>query len=363
MSDRAAGFVFTPARIVFGAGRAGTVREEVERLGHSRVMLLADPRLTELGDSVYEHLGSLAVARFDGAAMHTPVEVTEAAMARLDDSDADCVVAVGGGSTTGLSKALAARTNVDQVILPTTYAGSEVTAVLGETAGGKKTTRSTLAVLPETVIYDVELSQGLPVPVAVTSAVNALAHAVEALYAADSNPIVDGWALAAASALSTGLRGLAAEPFDVNVRTELLRGAWLAGTCLGSVGMGLHHKLCHTLGGSFGMPHAPTHTVVLPHAMKYNAPAVPEVMSSLASAMKVSDAAAGVWDLVTAAGGPTSLESLGLNIDDLDRAADLATETPYPNPRELTAAGIRSLLRSAWDGGRPSSATSLPPGE
>lgn len=350
-----AGFTYVglPYRIRFGRDLLPEVDAEVARLGRSRVLLLTSADLAGPGDRVEDLLGPRCVARFDGAALHTPVGVTEEALGLLQASDADCVVAVGGGSTTGLAKALAARTGVDQVILPTTYAGSEVTPVLGETADGKKTTRSSPSILPETVLYDVELSRGLPVPIAVTSAVNALAHAVEALYSAQANPIVDGWALDAVSAIGAGLEHLAADPFGLDVRADLLRGAWLAGMCLASVGMGLHHKLCHVLGGSFGLPHASTHTVVLPHVMRYNAPAAPEVLARIAGAMGVPDAPSGVDDLVRRADGPTSLRELGLAFDALGEAADQATASPYPNPRTLTREGVLELLTRAWHGVRP----------
>ncbi|HKS44164.1 MAG TPA: maleylacetate reductase and hydroxyquinol 1,2-dioxygenase domain-containing protein [Amycolatopsis sp.] len=350
-------FTFTalPARIVFGHGTLERVREEVERLGRSRALVLASTDLPEPGDRIEKILGPLVAGRFDGAAMHTPVAVTERALGLVQEVDADCVVAVGGGSTTGLAKAVAVRTGIDQVVLPTTYAGSEVTPVLGETDNGIKTTRSSPDILPETVIYDVELSRELPAPIAVTSAVNALAHAVEALYSPDANPVIDGMALDAVGLLTRGLRDLAAAD-DLDARTSLLRGAWLAGTCLGAVGMGLHHKLCHTLGGSFELPHAPTHTVVLPHAMAYNAAAAPEAMRRIAEALGATDAPTAVYDLIAEAGGPTSLRELGLAEADLDRAAELATAAPYPNPAEPTRVGIARLLRHAWAGERPAPA-------
>ncbi|GAY07266.1 maleylacetate reductase and hydroxyquinol 1,2-dioxygenase domain-containing protein [Pseudonocardia sp. N23] len=351
-------FAYTvhPARIVFGTGTLENVRDEVQRLGRTRVLVLASPGLAAAGDRVEKVLGPLAVARFDGAAMHTPVEVTEVALGVLREHEADCVVAIGGGSTTGLAKALAVRTGVDQVVLPSTYAGSEVTPVLGETENGTKTTRSSPDILPETVIYDVELSAGLPVALAVTSAVNALAHAVEALYSPDANPVVDGMALDAITRLAAGLRRLPADPHDPEVRADLLRGAWLAGTCLGAVGMGLHHKLCHTLGGGFDLPHAQTHTVVLPYAMAYNGAAAPEAMRRIAEALGVGDAddvAGALQDLVRAAGGPVSLGELGFPEAAVDRAAELATQAPYPNPAPVTRDGIAALLRAAWAGERP----------
>jgi maleylacetate reductase len=343
----------SPLRVVFGAGTVGRLAEEVERLGCSRVLLLAGPALAGIAARVREVLGDLVVAEFDGAAMHTPVEVTERALDVLKEAAADVIVAVGGGSTTGLSKALAVRTDLPQVILPTTYAGSEVTPVLGETRDGLKVTRSSPAILPETVVYDVDLTLTLPLPMTVTSGINALAHAVEALYAADANPVTDQHALDAVSRIGRALPRLAADPADPEARADLLHAAWLAGTCLATVGMGLHHKLCHTLGGSFGLPHAETHTVVLPHAMAYNASAAPDAMRRIADALGVPDAPSGVYDLVASLGGPTSLRGLGMAESDLPRAADLAVATPYPNPRELTFDGIAGLLAGAWRGSRP----------
>ena len=348
-------FVYSasPSRVVFGTGTVDRIRDEVERLGCSRVLLLSSPPVAKAAKRVAEVLGDFVVGEFDGAAMHTPVEVTEQALAVLRSSSADVLVAVGGGSTTGLAKALALRTDLPQVILPTTYAGSEVTPVLGETRDGQKTTRSSPAILPETVVYDVDLTLGLPLDMSVTSGINALAHAVEALYSPGANPVVDLMALDAVARIARALPVLAADPYDADARGDLLQAAWLAGMCLASVGMGLHHKLCHTLGGTFDLPHAPTHTVILPHAMAYNAPAASGVMDRIAEALGVPDAPSGVFDLIASLGGPTSLESLGMAEADLPRAARLAAATPYPNPRELTADGIEDLLRDAWHGRRP----------
>src|SRR6185369_5308698 len=170
---------------------------------------------------------------------------------------------------TGLAKAIALRTGLPQVIVPTTYAGSELTSVLGETAGGRKTTQRTPAVRPETVLYDVSLTLSLPVPVSAASGLNALAHAVEARYAPDANPMTDLLAAEATRLLTSALPRIAADPSDVDARTDALRGAWLAGTCLDAVQMGLHHRLCHHLGGKFGLPHAETHAVLLPYVMAH----------------------------------------------------------------------------------------------
>ncbi|UYP19859.1 maleylacetate reductase [Rhodococcus sp. Z13] len=349
-------FVYTshPVRVIFGPGTAARVADEVRRLGRSRVLLLGGEHVRPQAELVERTLGALQVARFDGAVIHTPVEVTERALRQVEEHGVDAVVAVGGGSTTGLAKALAVRTGIDQVILPTTYAGSEVTPVLGETEDGVKTTRSSPDILPETVIYDVEFTASMPIPMALTSAINAMAHAVESLYAEDANPIVDTLALEAISAIGRGLPALGADSVDPEGRSDLLLAAWLAGTCLASAGMGLHHKLCHVLGGSFDLPHAATHTVLLPHVMAFNEPSVPHVMKRIAEALGTDSAPAGVYDLVAAAGGPTTLEELGMAERDLDEAARLATEKAYPNPREVTQVGVRRLLGEAYAGIRPS---------
>ncbi|MFI8997450.1 maleylacetate reductase and hydroxyquinol 1,2-dioxygenase domain-containing protein [Streptomyces sp. NPDC053542] len=347
------------ARVVFGAGTLSRLPEEVARLGATRVLVLTTPGRTDLARRTREILGTAAAGEFTGAAMHTPVDVTERAVAVARELAADCVVAVGGGSTTGLAKAVALRTGLPQVVVPTTYAGSEVTPVLGETENGVKTTRSAPEIRPGTVLYDVDLTLGLPVPVSVTSGINALAHAVEALYAPETDPVTDQLALRAIELLAGALPRIVADPADREARADALEAAWLAGTCLGSVGMGLHHKLCHTLGGSFGLPHAPTHTVVLPYAMAYNAPAAPDAMRRIARALGAADAPTAVHDLIRRLGAPTSLAELGLVEGDLARAVELATATPYPNPREVTADGIAHLLADAFAGRRPAPASPL----
>ena len=348
-----------PSHVTFGVDTFSCVADEVQRLGRTRVLVLGGPRVAGLVDRTRDLLGGRMVGLFDGAAMHTPVEVTERALATLSGLQADCVLAIGGGSAVGLAKALARRTDVDQVVVPTTYAGSEVTPVVGETENGVKTTHSSPAVLPESVVYDVALSADLPAGLAVCSAVNALAHAAEAFYSPDANPLVDALAARAVPELAAGVRAIAEGRRSRDSAARLLLGAWLAGTCLGAVRMGLHHKLCHTLGGSFDLPHAETHTVVLAHALAYNAPAAPEALAQLGRALGTDDPAGAVHDLVSEAGGPTSLRQLGLAESDLDRAAELAVANPYPNPRPLQRDAVRELLEGAWRGQRPTTAVAV----
>jgi maleylacetate reductase len=309
----------------------------------------------QAGDAerLQSRLGALAVGHYAGATMHTPVEVTERALQQVLALDADLLIALGGGSTTGLGKAIALRTDLPQIVIPTTYAGSEMTPILGETADGKKTTIRDLKVLPEVVIYDVELTYSLPVSMSATSGMNAIAHAIEGLYAKDANPITSLMALEGTRALARALPTIVNAPRDNEARSDALYGAWLCGAVLGSVGMALHHKLCHVLGGSFNLPHAETHTVVLPHATSFNAEAVPALLAPIAELLGSEGPGQGLYDLEKRMGVPTTLREIGLPEDALDRAADIAMEQPYWNPRPFSREAIRAILDDAWHGRRP----------
>jgi alcohol dehydrogenase class IV len=343
-----------PARVIFGRGNLRKLGDLMSDLGLKRALLLSTPPQREQVEPLLALLGERAVGLFSDAAMHTPVDISERAVAQVKATGADCVVAMGGGSTIGLGKAIALRTDLPQIVIPTTYAGSEMTPILGQTEGGRKTTLRTLAVLPEAVLYDVDLTLTLPRSMSATSGLNAIAHAVEGLYARDGNPIISLMAEEGVRALADALPRVVDEPGDIDARSDALYGAWLCGAVLGSAGMALHHKLCHTLGGSFDLPHAETHSVVLPHATAYNAPAAPEAMARLSRALRVAgDPAGALYDLGLRLGAPTSLKALGLPQEALGRAADLAVENPYWNPRPIERGGILKLLQAAWNGERP----------
>jgi len=342
-----------PSRVVFGQGTLSRLSEELELLGCSRALVLATPQQQQQAQEVLHQLGDKGVDVYAKAAMHTPVEVTEDAMQAVKSLDVDCTVAIGGGSTIGLGKAIALRTGLPQIVIPTTYAGSEMTPILGETRDGEKTTQRTLDVLPETVIYDVDLTLTLPAGMSGTSGINAIAHAVEALYARDGNPVIALMAEEGIAALGRSLPVIANDLTNIEARADALYGAWLCGACLGSVGMSLHHKLCHTLGGSFNLPHAETHTIVLPYAVAYNAPAAPDAMARISRALGCDDAATGLYDLGRAVGAPSALSELGFSVEDVERATEIATRNPYWNPREVEANGIRRLLSDAQSGKRP----------
>lgn len=348
-------FVFNglPSRVVFGWGTSREIAAAARDLGVRRALVVATPEQAGEAQKIAAWLGDLAAGIFAGAAMHTPVDVTAAAMDHLKAHGCDSVVAIGGGSAIGLGKAIAWRTDCLQVAVPTTYAGSEMTPILGETEEGRKTTRRDAKILPELVIYDVDLTFSLPPGLTATSGLNAIAHAVEALYARDRNPIISLMSEAAIRALGTALPVLTKSPADRAARGEALYGAWLAGAALGAVGMALHHKLCHTLGGSFGLPHSETHAIVLPHAAAFNAVAVPELLAPVAKALGGEKPGQALYDLARRIGAPVALQSLGLPAEALDAAAALATENPYWNPRPFDKAQIRALLEDAFSGRRP----------
>jgi len=341
------------ARVVFGAGSLQHLEREIGLLGAQRALVLSTPGQRKLAERVVALLGAKAAGIFDGAVMHVPIEAARQARDEARRLDADCAVAIGGGSTVGLGKAIALESGLPILAIPTTYAGSEMTPIYGITEGGLKKTGKDARVLPRTVIYDPELSTGLPVGLSVTSAMNAMAHAAEGLYAQDSNPIMSLMAEEGLAAIARALPGIVRQAGDIEARSQALYGAWLCGTVLGNVGMALHHKLCHTLGGSFNLPHAECHTIVLPHAMAYNAPAVPDAMARIARAIGAQDAAAGLHDLARDNGAPVALRDLGMPEADLDRAANIAVSNPYWNPRPIERTAIRALLQNAWAGVRP----------
>lgn len=347
-------FVFPglTTRVVFGHGTLAQVPDEVARLGHSRALILSTPHQKAEAEALADRLDDKAAGVFAGAAMHTPVEVTEEAVGAFRAAGADCVVSLGGGSTTGLGKAIAVRTGADQVVIPTTYAGSEMTDILGETAAGEKTTRRDPAIRPEVVVYDVDLTMTLPVGLTVTSALNAIAHAMEALYAPDRNPVIEAMVREALPAFRDALPALARNPQDPDARAGALYAAWCCSTALGYVSMALHHKLAHVLGGSFGLPHAETHAVLLPHTTAYNEPAVGDLLKPIADTFG-GTAGAGLWHFAKSVGAPLRLADLGLTEPDLDRAAEIATRNPYANPRPVSRDGIRQLLQQAYDGQCP----------
>jgi alcohol dehydrogenase class IV len=342
-----------PARIVMGAGKREEVAAEVGRLGCTRPLIVTTREQAALGDDVARQFDAGSTTLFADAAMHTPWDVTQRALDAAQTARADCVVAIGGGSSIGLSKAIALRTKLPQIVLPTTYAGSEVTPIIGETRDGQKHTQRTLEVLPEVVIYDVELTLSLPVALSIASGLNAIAHAIEALYAADANPVTSLMAEEGIAALRESLPRIVHSPKSVETRRLAQYGAWLCGTCLGTVRMGLHHKICHVLGGTFDLQHAQTHAVLIPHVVAYNAHAAPLAMARIARALNARHAWTGLYELAVELDAPRSLEALGMLESGIDRAVELIMQNTYSNPRAPDVHALGHMLRQAWKGVPP----------
>lgn len=343
-----------PMRVLMGPGVLARLPEEIDRAGLKRVLVLCSPSQHKADEAVARLIGDRAVGVYPHARMHVPIESAAAARDRAAELGADGCVTVGGGSAIGLGKAIALEHGLKIIAVPTTYAGSEMTSIWGLTENGQKRTGKDSRVLPVSVLYDPELTLALPSVVSVTSGMNAIAHAAEALYAPDASPIISLLAEQGVRSLTAALPALVADGADLQARGEAQYGAWLCGICLGATTMSLHHKLCHTLGGTLGLPHAETHTVVLPHALAYNQPAAPEAVAALGRALGgVADPATALWELAGALGAPGSLRELGMEKDAIGRIVELALANPYANPRELTADGLTRLVSRAWAGEPP----------
>jgi alcohol dehydrogenase class IV len=341
------------SRVVFGKGALGALAEEAAALACRRVLVICTGSQGAVAERAVALLGKAGGPVFREAAMHTPVEVTETAMAVVKAEGVDGLVAIGGGSAIGLSKAISLRTNLPQIAIPTTYAGSEMTPVLGQTEAGRKTTQRTIKVMPETVIYDVDLSLSLPVAVSVTSGFNAIAHGVEALYAESPNAMLLAIAEESIRLMVHALPRILAAPEDEAARSEALQAAWLAGWSLANGGSGLHHRLCHVLGGAFGLPHAETHTVLLPHIVAYNTPDIPDALARLGRAMDASYPADALHDLALQLGAPTALKDLGMPKAGIEPVVEAIVTAGGWNPRAPDEAALKRVLRRAYNGERP----------
>ena len=334
-----------PQRVRFGSGgAAAALSEELALLGAARAMVITTASATAAADRITE--GLPVALRYGDVAMHVPVEVAERARRAAEEHAVDALVSIGGGSATGLAKAVALTTGLPIVAVPTTYAGSEATDVWGLTEGARKTTGTDPRVLPRAIVYDAELTTSLPVALSVASGVNALAHCVDSMWAPRTDPIDQALALEGVRALRTGLPMVVTDPCNLAGREHTLYAAYLAAVAFASAGSGLHHKICHVLGGMFGLPHAQTHAVVLPHVLAFNGPAAPEAARRLADALGEPLTA-----LLDSLDAPTALRDLGFAESDIPSAVEvILPSVPPGNPRPVTAEDMTALLHAAWEG-------------
>jgi maleylacetate reductase len=357
-----------PQRVCFGSGEAAAnLSNEIGNLGASRVMVIAAKPEADLADGITA--GIPVALRHDDVVMHVPVEVADRARAAAASNGIDALVSVGGGSTTGLAKAVAMTTGLPIIAVPTTYAGSEATPVWGLTEGAKKTTGIDHRVLPKVIVYDAGLTVSLPVEMSVASGLNALAHCVDSLWAPNADPVNAAFAAEGIRSLAAGLPKVVADPADLDGREHALYAAYLSAVAFASAGSGLHHKICHVLGGKYNLPHAQTHATVLPYVLAFNGPAAPDaeqrIAASFGGAEQLSRAGgagpAGALDglvaLKRALNAPRALADYGFTEDSVAEAAEaILPSVPPSNPRPVTAADLRALLRAAWSGADPATA-------
>lgn len=337
-------------RVVFGAGAIDRIGAELDQLALGRILLVTTPGRAPGLTAIREQLGARLVGLCDRAVLHVPIDRVRDASAEAARVQADALLAIGGGSAIGLAKAVALERGIPIVAVPTTYAGSEMTGIWGVTDGDVKRTGRDARVAPRLVVYDPDLTMSLPADVSAASGMNAIAHAVEARYAAGAGPVALAAAEEAIRLLARALPIVVERPHDRDARALALGGAHAAGVALELAAMGLHHKVCHVLGGTFGLPHGPTHAVVLPHVVAFNAPAAPEAMARVAEALGADDAAAGLHALNQTLGLTATLGALGFRAADVDRAAGLVTAAAYTNPRPVTIDDVRAILRAAMAG-------------
>jgi maleylacetate reductase len=351
-----------PQRVCFGSGEAAaSLRNEIASLGASRVMLIAAPAESYLADTITA--GIPVALRHDDVVMHVPVEVAARAREAAAEHDVDALVSVGGGSTTGLAKAVALTTGLPVVAVPTTYAGSEATPVWGLTEGAKKTTGIDRRVLPKVIVYDAALTMSLPVEMSVASGLNALAHCVDSMWAPNADPVNAAFAVEGIRSLAAGLPKIVADPMDLDGREHALYAAYLSATAFASAGSGLHHKICHVLGGKYNLPHAQTHATVLPYVLAFNGPAAPDAERRIAAAFGGAGRASGASPAAALDGlvalkhelnAPRALGDYGFTEDSIAEAAEaILPSVPPSNPRQVTEADLRALLRAAWSGADP----------
>ncbi|MCA8933286.1 MAG: maleylacetate reductase [Rhodospirillaceae bacterium] len=343
----------TPPRIVFGCGTSAGIADEVERLGARRALVVSTPGRRMMAGEVADRLGDRSVGLLAEAISQVPIELARRGQAAAREAGADCLVSVGGGASVGLGKGIALELPVPIIAMPTTYSGSEMTGFCGITIDGVKRMHTSLSMLASTVIYDPELSIGLPVEVSAASALNALAHCVDAVYVPTISPPNRLVAAEGAAVIVDAVRRVAADPGDLGARSDLLYGGLLAGAAL-TGGFALQHGLAHTLGGSFGVSHGLSHALVLPHVAAYNARFAADDMAGVAAAMGVASVGAAIFDLLGDLGLPTTLAEVGISEDDVERIAAITVETDNGlNPGPVTAEAVREITLAALHGVRP----------
>jgi maleylacetate reductase len=336
-----------PQRVVFASGALARVAQEAERLNIGRALVVATPGSgARLGNKVSDILGKRAIRLHAQAVIHVPKAVAETGLKAALETKADGLVAVGGGAAIGLAKAIALQTALPILAVPTTYSGSEATPIYGMTDGERKITGRDMKVVPRTILYDPDLTLGLPAAVSAASGMNAVAHCVEAFWVDGRTPVTVGLASEAMRRFGKGLPAVVADGANAAARTDCLVAAWLAGTVL-CAGTALQHKLAHVLGG-LGLPHAETHAIILPHVVRFNLEVAPEARARLAEALGADDPADAIARMLKKFPIPERLREIDFDYGKTNFVADEVTAGKITSPRPVTADAVRELLAAAY---------------
>jgi maleylacetate reductase len=342
-----------PSRVVFAEGSVNGIADEVARLGARRALVVTTPGRSGLGDRVASLLGDRCAGLWPEAVSQVPIELARRGRQAARDAGADCIVSAGGGAAIGLGKGISLELALPVIAIPTTYSGSEVTGFCGITIDGVKRMHTSLNMLASTVIYDPQLTLGLPVDISAASAMNALAHCVDAIYVPTVDPVTVLAAIEGARVIAQAAPRVVARPGDMQARADLLYGAYLGGVAL-TGGFALQHGLAHVLGGSFNIPHGLSHTLVLPYVAHYNSAYAPLPLRRLATAIGASSVGTGIYDLARSLDVKMGLTGTGLDRSVLEAAARITVETDEGyNPGPVSVEAVRGILDAAWDGERP----------
>ncbi len=340
-----------PDKIYFGEGQLEKITDIVKELGGTRLFVIAANRAMPIVDKLAASIGQTNVFHFSKTIQHVPNEVVEEAVNLALENRSDLVIAIGGGSAIGLAKGMALQNRLPILAVPTTYAGSEMTNIYGISSAGMKNVGRDMVVLPKSVIYDPSLTAGLPLLLAATSSMNAMAHLIEALYAHDSNPVTYHLSLTGIEFLKEGMEKLIAEKSLKDANSLLQFGSYLAGKALCEVAMSLHHKTAHVLGGSFNMDHSKVHTVLLPYVLKCQMPGLSaSLISDLQTVLDDKKPANKLKSMAEDMGAATSLKTIGFEEKNIPGAVNILSAAKYPNPVPVNEKLYQTLLKMAYDG-------------
>lgn len=354
--------------VIFSPGAVARLREAVERLGWQRLMLCASHSMRLGGQvgKVESSLGERLVAVFDHVLPHVQDVQVQEALTLAREKHVDVVIGLGGGSPIGMAKAVGFELGLPIIAIPSTYAGSEMTPVYGITHTDadppRKVTISNPKIVPSLVLYDPELTLALPPALTASTGINALAHCIEALYSKTRNPLSSAAAAKGVRHIYIALQKSYQDGKNLEARTEMLLGSHLAGLSLASVSMGLHHGICHVLGGSANVPHGIANAIILPHVIAFNADATATYLVPAAEAMDIPENGSSPKERIDAMGQriselirqmdlPQLLRHAGVHKSDLPRLAQLAFQnrTVQNNPKPITdVIQLESLLQDAF---------------